>query len=186
MEKTKGQIVIEVWKDIEGYEGLYQVSNLGRVKSLERIDRLERKVKERMLSIRDNGTGYKFVDLHKNNKAKRFYVHRLVASTFIPNPEYKPEVNHLDGDKANNVVFNLCWSTRKENLRHAANTGLTKRGDQNKLTKIKDADVLFIRENYEAYNEDYNAEALAKKFETTENYIKGIVYGKKRKYVGVE
>ena len=114
----------EVWKDVEGYEGLYQVSNFGNIKSLARIVHSEKrsdyKIKEKVLKQSDTTTGYKKVELHKDNeKRKSFKVHRLVAQAFIPNPENKREVNHIDGNKHNNNVNNLEWVTSSENKLHA-------------------------------------------------------------------
>lgn len=105
----------EIWKDIRGYEGLYQVSNLGRVKSLERLDRMGREIKTKILSQSDNGNGYSYVGLYKDKKGKKVGVHRLVAQMFIPNPNNLPQVNHLDEDKYNNKIDNLAWVTNKEN-----------------------------------------------------------------------
>lgn len=99
----------ENWKDIEGYEGLYQVSNLGRVK---------RVTTGRVLKGCKDKDGYLRVDLCKNGKHKTHKIHRIVAQAFIPNPEHKPEVNHIDENKTNNMVSNLEWSTRKENCNH--------------------------------------------------------------------
>lgn len=104
--------MIEEWKDVKDYEGLYQVSNLGRVKGLK---------KGKILKQHDNGKGYMQVGLYKNNKGKPYYVHRLVAKAFIPNTENKPEVNHKDKDRANNCVDNLEWVTSKENEQHKHN-----------------------------------------------------------------
>ena len=98
----------EIWCDIDGYEGLYQISNKGRVKSLY-------KGSERILKLWDNGRGYLRVYLTKENTSKYIRVHRLVARAFIPNPENKPQVNHKDENKLNNCVENLEWSTAKEN-----------------------------------------------------------------------
>lgn len=102
----------EIWKDIPQYEGMYQVSNLGRVKSLERYKDNHSKqqlVPERILaqSLKDNG--YQTVSLWKNNKGKNEYVHRLVAMAFLPNPNGLPQVNHKDENKANNTWTNLEW-----------------------------------------------------------------------------
>lgn len=99
----------EIWKDIGGYEGLYQVSNLGRV---------NRVATGRVLKGGKDGGGYLNVDLCKNGKRKTHTIHRLLAQAFIPNPENKSDVNHIDEDKTNNNVNNLEWSTRKENLNH--------------------------------------------------------------------
>ena len=98
----------EVWKDIEGYEGLYEVSNLGRVKSLHGLS-------EKIMKNSNGSGGYQKLSLTKNKIPKNFFVHRLVAQAFIPNPESKPEVNHIDEDKTNNRVDNLEWMTHIEN-----------------------------------------------------------------------
>lgn len=117
--------IAEIWKDIQGYEGLYQVSNLGRVKSLGRfIDRLvygHYWQEERILKPNKTKYGYLTVELRKNKKPKRLLVHRLVAITFIPNPKNKPEVDHINADKTNNSVNNLRWVTAKENIRNPLN-----------------------------------------------------------------
>ena len=101
----------EIWKDIVGYEGLYQVSNLGNVKSLN----YRRTGKERILKPVNNGCGYLQVNLCKNWNRRLFRIHRLVANAFLENPDNKSDVNHKDEDKTNNCVDNLEWMTRKEN-----------------------------------------------------------------------
>ena len=103
-----------VWKDIEGYEGLYQVSNDGKVRSLNYRQTGQKK----KMKLLKNSRGYMRVDLCKNGKVKTFKVHRLVAQTFIPNPQNKPQVNHIDENKANNCMWNLEWTTAKENINH--------------------------------------------------------------------
>lgn len=116
----------EIWKDIQGYEGLYQVSNLGRVKSLARLDTRGQRVSEKILKLGKHRAGYFRVNLYKNGKMKQYLVHRLVALAFIPNPENKEQVNHIDGNKQNNVIENLEWCTHSENIQHAYRTGLAK------------------------------------------------------------
>ena len=98
----------EIWKDIEGYEGKYQVSNLGRVKSI-------RYGKEKILSPSISNQGYIQVNLCKNGKQKWCLIHRLVALAFIPNPNNLPQINHRDEDKTNNKVENLEWCDHKYN-----------------------------------------------------------------------
>lgn len=113
----------EIWKDISGYEGVYQVSNWGNVKSLERSVNIKSSskklfpVKEKILTPSKN-TRYCFVTLRKNKKSYRHSVHRLVAEAFIPNPLNLPEVNHKDENKRNNSVDNLEWCTPKYNANY--------------------------------------------------------------------
>lgn len=127
----KGGNMEEVWKAIDGYEERYQISNLGRVRSLDQLIPYEtygvrklRKVPGRILKLHQNETGYMTIDLWKDTIKKRYKVHRLVAETFIPNPKMKKCVNHKDGDKGNNCVDNLEWVTHSENMHHAVDQGL--------------------------------------------------------------
>ena len=103
----------EIWKDIEGYEGIYQVSNLGRVKSLSRIiidkNGHNKTINEHYMTGSNNGHGYLTVMFHKDGKGIRRYIHRLVAQAFISNPNNLPEVNHKDENRENNIVTNLEW-----------------------------------------------------------------------------
>ncbi|WP_042370319.1 NUMOD4 domain-containing protein [Bacteroides neonati] len=103
----------EIWKDIKGYEGLYQVSNLGRVKSLKKRGR-----DEIVLSQCINNKCYKMVSLSKNGKAKSMLVHRLVSYSFIQNASNYSQVNHIDGNKENNCIDNLEWCSNSYNQVH--------------------------------------------------------------------
>ena len=120
----------EEWRDVVGYEGLYQVSNLGRVKSLPRRivykDRREYLYPSKVLKTLKISTGYRFVMLYGAHGKKQYYVHRLVAETFIPNPKNLGDVNHKDGCKANNILFNLEWCSRSDNQKHAYKNGLNR------------------------------------------------------------
>ncbi|MDE6210088.1 MAG: HNH endonuclease [Lachnospiraceae bacterium] len=112
--------MIEEWKDIVGYEGIYCVSNFGRVK---RIGKYRNQVTEwesnRLLKPAIKNNGYLYVQLCKNNKTKSKMVHRLVAEAFLDNPDNKLTVNHIDGNRANNNVHNLEWATYMENNVHS-------------------------------------------------------------------
>lgn len=109
----------EIWKDIPNYQGLYQISNLGNIRSLLNGSK-------RVLKPNPSNCGYYKVELYNNGKSKVFYIHRLVANSFIPNPDNKKQVNHIDGDKSHNCVDNLEWVTPSENQKHAFSIGLSK------------------------------------------------------------
>lgn len=113
----------EIWKDMVGFEGRYQVSTLGRIRSI--VDN-HGNYQEKLKAVRprSNNCKYLYVALSIKDKAISEAVHRAVAKAFIPNPELKPMVNHIDGNKLNNNVCNLEWATCAENHKHAFNTGL--------------------------------------------------------------
>lgn len=122
----------EIWQDIKGYEGIYQISNLGKIKSIARDTSNVCKQTRLLKPTKDRDRGYLIVTLCKNNKYKTVRVHRIVAETFIPNPENKSQVNHIDGNKLNNNVNNLEWCTASENIRHSWENGLSKISDKHR------------------------------------------------------
>lgn len=126
-ENNMEEFMKEDWKDIKDYEGLYQVSNLGRIKSLSTkvFNGKGYRIKpERLLKLTCDKDGYLIVFISKGKIRKSKKVHRLVAQAFIANPEGKPQVNHIDGNKRNNRITNLEWVTNLENSIHAWQTGL--------------------------------------------------------------
>lgn len=166
---------MEVWKDIDGYEGLYQVSNLGRVRSLDRYDlykRFHRGVV--LIPKQERPDRYLTVSLWKNGKHSLRYVHRLVASEFIENNNNLPEVNHIDENKTNNTVSNLEWCDRAYN----ANYGKLKnhfKGVKNPSAKLCESDVRQIRKLIELGLTDTE---IADRFEVTTSNINYIRRGK--------
>lgn len=142
----------ETWKDIKEYEGVYQISNLGNVKSLDRI------LKNRWGSYTRRGgimtinkcNRYSAINLFVNWKFKHCKIHRLVATAFIPNPENKPEVNHINCNRYDNRVENLEWCTASENMQHAKRMGLRPdfKGDKNPAAKLSYKKVEEIKRKY--------------------------------------
>ena len=132
----------EIWKDIKDYEGLYQVSNLGNIKSLlrKRVDR-NQILQEKILTKYIKNNGYEVVTLFKNNKEKKCLIHRLVAQAFIKNPNNYKEINHKDENKLNNNVNNLEYCTRKYNCNYGA-----RNKKHYKKVKQYDLDGNFIKE----------------------------------------
>ena len=165
----------EKWVQINGYEGLYDVSDAGNVRS--RITGIVLKPYRT-----GKGEGYLTVDLHINGKSKNKKIHRLVAEAFIPNPEEKPEVNHIDGDKTNNNVSNLEWCTGKENCTHAAETGLIQCGERRASAKLTSEQVAEIRQTYERGCLGRGAKSLARKYGVSDVTIRRIISGRKWKH----
>ncbi|MHB8096079.1 MAG: NUMOD4 domain-containing protein [Erysipelotrichaceae bacterium] len=135
----------EIWKDVKNFEGLYQISNLGNVKSLKKMHGVLLK-EERILKPSLSKHGYRKVNLCKCSKFTYIVVSRLVAINFIDNPYNKPQVNHIDGIKTNDNVNNLEWCTASENLIHAYKTGLkNSHGENHSGHKLINEQILLIR-----------------------------------------
>ena len=117
----------EIWKEISDFNGIYEVFNFGRFRSLNRVTKCSdgriMNFKGKTLKLHKKSDGYVRVMLCINGKSKLYSAHRLVAKTFIPNPENKKEVNHINSDRSNNNVYNLEWVTSSENLKHSYDFG---------------------------------------------------------------
>ncbi len=157
----------ETYLDIKGYEGLYLVSTLGNIYSV--------KNKQLLKPIKHTG-GYMRVMLYKYGNGSLFKVHRLVAQAFIPNPENKPQVNHIDEDKTNNMVSNLEWVTAKENVNHGTRN---ERSSKKQGMKIKAIDI--ASGEYNIYN---SQQECAKRLNLTQSSISQCVRGNMRETGG--
>lgn len=141
---------MEVWKDVKGFEGVYQVSNRGRLKSLPRqftrSNGFIMTIKKRILKTYINTNGYECGAFQNGKRTKPVRVHRLVALHHIPNPHNKYAVNHIDGHKTNNNASNLEWVTKSENEKHAHSIGLKDgKGEKHSQSKLTNKDVIYIR-----------------------------------------
>lgn len=166
----------EEWRDISGYEGLYQVSNFGRVKSFKRN-------KPRILKPALYHGEYPAVPLTLSHREdKPFNVHRLVAQAFIPNPDGKPQVNHLDGCKLNACASNLEWATPSENSSHAHRLGLAcnAKGGDDSQAKLTNEQARYVRDN----PENLTIGKLAEKFRVNRQVIANIQHGQTYKEAG--
>lgn len=168
-QERKGE---SVWKDIKGYEGCYQVNDVGEVRSLKSG---EPKVLKTTLA----GRGYKSVCLCMNGHSTRTYIHRLVAETFLDNPENKPTVNHKDGNKLNNHVDNLEFMSYSENNQHAYDTEIHDRGERHYRARLTETDVAYIK----SQGKHTTFQKIADQFGVSRATIRDILVGKTWKAV---
>lgn len=154
----------EIWKRLiyhgKDYGEWYEVSNLGNIRNA-------RTHRVRKLNVLPKGYAFVGVSLGSRDNKPLFKVHRAVAETFIPNPNNLPVINHIDGNKLNNVVENLEWCTHQENTIHAYANGLQKplpRCYHSKFSKLTKEDVDYIKKVYKPYDKEFGSRALARKF----------------------
>lgn len=179
--------MVEQWKEVIGYCGLYEISNLGNAKRISKTitncKGVKVFIKGRFKKVIVDKNNYHWFSLSINGINKTLSVHRLVAIHFVPNPENKPDINHKDGNKANNKFNNLVWSTKSENSKHAYETGLNWSycGEQSELSKLTEKDVLEIRKNYIPVVNSYSM--LAKKYNVGPNTIGDIICRRTWKHI---
>ncbi len=185
---SPGSCIMEIWKDIKGHENLYQISNYGNVRSLDRYIIIKEKNKPTPYKRYYKGKrkipsivtcGYLSVALYNKTIRKTILVHRLVGKAFIPNPENKPEINHKNTIKTDNRVGNLEWSTCKENMNHADKMGLRKiRGEDNGNSKLNSLQIRVIRKT-----KGLTTRELAKIFNIGQSAISCILRKKTWKHI---
>ena len=176
--------MIEVWKDVIGYEGIYEVNNLGIIRSVERLDNSGHKRKSKILGLVADRDGYIKVHLCLQGKARYHFVHRIVATAFIDNPERLPQINHKDENKANNKVENLEWCTAKYNINYGKRNILVSEslyGEKAHSSKITQKDVDKIRKQYESRSKENNMKKLAKQYGISESQVWRIINNKRWK-----
>jgi hypothetical protein len=177
----------EFWRPIKGYEGIYRVSNLGRIKSLSRLVQCKngyRKTKEKILKPHINKSGYCSLDLGKKNK---HLLHRIVANAFIPNPDNKPCVNHLNGIKSDNKFDNLEWCTYSENEKHSylvlgkksnlSKNRQTRKGSKSNFSKFTDLEIEEIKN---LILENTKPSKIIIKYNISKSYISRLKNNKRR------
>jgi hypothetical protein len=162
----------EIWKDIKGYEDHYKISNLGRVKSL--FDKNQKR-RDKILNAALTRCGYLRTVLANHGKVRSLYIHRLVAAAFVPNPEDKAQVNHINGIKTDNYFKNLEWCSQSENMKHAYATGLESPCDNGlkRAISIKDDNG---NRTYESIREMCRSENIDRRC------VQRVLHGKRSKY----
>ena len=175
---------MEVWKDIEGFNNVYQISSLGNVRSLFRVltrsNGIKQTVKGKILKTFVNSNGYEFAVFQIGKKTKNFAIHRLVAKSFIDNNYNKYAVNHINGIKTDNRVENLEWATKSENEIHARKIGLKcTKGEKASNAILTEEQVLCIRENKNNNSQYF----LASKFNVSRSCIASIIKNRTWKHL---
>lgn len=175
-----------IWKDVVGYEGLYEISSLGDIKSLKRYCKSKtgfRVVPEKILKPKIDKYGYLVLHISKNNVRWNITIHRLVAIAFLPNINNYPQINHKDGNKLNNVVENLEWCSASYNVQHSFDNKLNIpiKGSKRAFSKMTEEKVIEVRYRYK--NEDISLKNLSKSYNISTQTLHSIITKKTWKHV---
>lgn len=180
---------MEEWRDISGYDGVYQISSFGRIRSLTRKCCDGRTRKGQIMSPYIDQDGYKRITLTTSRKRKHYYVHRLVAEAFIENPIGYEQINHKDENKLNNHTDNLEWCDVKYNINYGKRNekaGISLGGENHYQHKLTNNIVRYIRENYIANDPIYGQSALGRRFGVAQSVIRNAIIGKTWKHIWKE
>jgi len=185
-QDEKGIWCLEEFRDVPGYEGIYQVSDLCRMKTLSRKVKLPsrncyRQLKTKIMSLSVN-SGYLQASLHKDGISEIIRVHVLVGIVFIPNPYKLPFLNHKNGIKIDSRKNNLEWCTHLENMQHAFRTGLVPNGERNHKAKLTDEQVKVMKRLFRI-NPKTNQSAVARKLNISRSVVNAIYKNRKWKYI---
>lgn len=183
----------EIWRGVRGFEGLYEVSSLGRIRSVARIlvtcNGVHRKLPSRIIKLHKKW-GYYFINLNHNYETESRYVHRVVAEAFYgpPNGDLdQTQVNHINGVKTDNRVENLEWCTRSENALHSSrvllNSQKLPRGVQHRDCRFSEDDVQYIRTHYVPRHPEFGARALARAYGVSHSSIRKIIKRKSWEHI---
>lgn len=178
---------VEIWRNIPGYENIYQASNLGNIKSIPRRIHIPtrnfyRDQQEIILTYNPNSKRYPKVSLYKNREVEIRTIHTIVGLLFVPNPKNLPFLNHINGIKTDPRACNLEWCSHLENMQHAFKTGLVPNGERNHKAKLTDHNVRVIKRLFRI-NPNSNQSYIAKKLGVGRSTINAIVKNKKWIYV---
>lgn len=171
----------EIWKDVVGYEGFYQVSNLGQVRSVVEAQKTGRGHSGKMLT-QYKVKGYMIVNLSKHGIAKHRGVHRLVADAFLNNPTHLPQVNHKDENPENNHVDNLEWCDSKYNVNYGTRTERCS-GEHHGRSVLTKSDIAFIRRNVKVGDMEFGIKGLARMLSVGETTVSHVVHGETWKHL---
>lgn len=166
----------EIWKDVVGYEGLYAISNTGKLKSYDHLAANGHFHRGMIITPVSTPDGYLRVGIYKNGKRKNVVIHRLVAEAFLPNPNNYTQINHIDEDKTNNCVTNLEWCTPYYNL-HYGSRRYAISGEKCWLAKLTAQDVASIKSEYKKNVPGCGVPAIAKKYGVSRRAVFNIIHG---------
>lgn len=176
------KITKEEWREVAGSDGLYLISNLGNLRRVEYVSRKGDIVPERQIAYYVNSQGYIATKIKINGKFKTKSAHRLIAEAFIPNPDNKPQINHIDNNRKNNSIENLEWVTAKENIHHCIRQKRNPIGEKHGSAVLTEYDVKIIKR---LFKQGVSVPVVAKAFDLSQGAIRCIKDNRTWKFVTI-